>query len=283
MVKRTEVAALIADEQTDASLKRQLQTVLDIRAFASNELALPDNHSYRSYVDVGGSYVLWNVVATGEFSLSAKTWCYPFAGCVAYRGYYAETDARAFADSLEDQGLDVFVGGVAGLLDLGLVRRSGPEHDAGSTVHLSCRGYLSRARSSAGLHQRRHHLQRVFCGRGWSARGCVAGFIDTMTPRDSSAIARSWSASVGFIELVLETRERLAALYVRGLTEQEKRTHKSEIFAALRARYAERSDWFGEGFGQWLEDDLNNAKLALIATYHAQISCVRAAFANVRR
>ena len=119
MAKRTEVTKLIADEQTDENLKKELQTVLDIRAFASTELALPDNHSYRSYVDVGESYVLWNVVATGEFSLTPKNWCYPFAGCVAYRGYYAETDASAFADSLKDQGLDVFVGGVRAYSTLG--------------------------------------------------------------------------------------------------------------------------------------------------------------------
>ena len=90
-----------------------------IRDFASHELALPDNGSYRSYADVGRPYVVWNVVAAPEFSVEPKRWCYPVVGCVAYRGYFVEDRARRFAAGLPAKGFDVMVGGVAAYSTLG--------------------------------------------------------------------------------------------------------------------------------------------------------------------
>jgi hypothetical protein len=40
-----------------------------IRRFAVQELGLPDNASYRNYAALSRPFVLWNVVATPEFSL----------------------------------------------------------------------------------------------------------------------------------------------------------------------------------------------------------------------
>ena len=42
---------------------------------------------------------------SAELSLELKTWCYPFAGCVAYRGYFARADAASFANGLREQGV----------------------------------------------------------------------------------------------------------------------------------------------------------------------------------
>ena len=53
-------------------LRTQLEAVAAIRDFASRELGLPDNGSYRSYADVGRRYVVWNVVAAPEFSVDAE-------------------------------------------------------------------------------------------------------------------------------------------------------------------------------------------------------------------
>ena len=64
------------------------------RAFAETELGLPASKSYREYADLGRPYVVWNVVATPEFSVEPLRWCFPVAGCVAYRGYFDEA-ARA--------------------------------------------------------------------------------------------------------------------------------------------------------------------------------------------
>ncbi len=112
-------AASSTSRRTPAALRTQLEAVTSIRDFASRDLGLPDNGSYRSYADVGRTYVVWNVVAAPEFSVDPKQWCYPFVGCVAYRGYFAERKAHEFAAGLRAQGLDVAVGGVAAYSTLG--------------------------------------------------------------------------------------------------------------------------------------------------------------------
>ena len=65
--------------------------------------------------------MVWNVVATPEFSVRPRTWCFPIAGCVAYRGYFSEKDANEFAAKLKMEGDDVLVGGVGAYSTLGFV------------------------------------------------------------------------------------------------------------------------------------------------------------------
>lgn len=90
-----------------------------IRQFAIDELALPDNNSYRSYVDVRRGSVTWAVFAAPEFSLTPRTWCFPVFGCVPYRGYFSKKSATESAAELQRQGLDVYVTGVTAYSTLG--------------------------------------------------------------------------------------------------------------------------------------------------------------------
>jgi predicted aminopeptidase len=76
-------------------LRQRLQFAQQARVFASEQLKLPDNGSYRVYAELGRPYVVWNVFATPELSLQPVTHCFPIAGCVAYRGYYQQGAARA--------------------------------------------------------------------------------------------------------------------------------------------------------------------------------------------
>ena len=81
----------------DPVLKRKLERVLANREYASRELALPDDRSYRTYTDLGRRFVLWNVFAAPELSLEPRQWCFLIAGCVSYRGYFDEAAARTEA------------------------------------------------------------------------------------------------------------------------------------------------------------------------------------------
>ncbi|MDR2216338.1 MAG: aminopeptidase, partial [Nevskiaceae bacterium] len=121
MRAREPIDKLLARPDTDAQLREQLQRAQRIREFASRELALPDNAAYRSYADIHRPYVVWNVVAAPALSVSPRQWCFPIAGCVAYRGYFSETGAREFASSLAAKGDDVTVGGVPAYSTLGRI------------------------------------------------------------------------------------------------------------------------------------------------------------------
>ena len=113
------VADLLVDPQTPNALKTRLELTQRIRSFATTELKLPDNASYKRYADLHRNAVVWNVVAAPEFSLTLKTWCFPVAGCVGYRGYFSEADARKLSEELKREGLEVNMYGVPAYSTLG--------------------------------------------------------------------------------------------------------------------------------------------------------------------
>ena len=119
MAARRPIDAVIADTAMSAKVKDRLEQVRAARIFATDALGLPDNKSYTSYADIGRDYVVWNVVAAPEFAIQPREWCFPVAGCVAYRGYFAERRAREFAERLRRQGDDVVVQGVPAYSTLG--------------------------------------------------------------------------------------------------------------------------------------------------------------------
>ncbi|MBC7446116.1 MAG: aminopeptidase, partial [Polaromonas sp.] len=113
------------DARTPAALKARLALAQRIRRFAVSELGLPDNPSYQRYADLHRSAAVWNVVAAPEFSLALQTWCFPLAGCVGYRGYFQEAEARAEAARLAAQGLETSVYGVPAYSTLGWLNWAG--------------------------------------------------------------------------------------------------------------------------------------------------------------
>jgi predicted aminopeptidase len=117
--KREPIEDVIADEAADPKLKATLARIETMRRFAVDELLLPHNDSYTSYVELDRPYVVWNVVATPEFSVDPERWCFPFAGCVAYRGYFDKAAADRFAAKLAADGLDVHGGGSTAYSTLG--------------------------------------------------------------------------------------------------------------------------------------------------------------------
>ena len=109
----------LTDAQTPDKLKSKLELTKKIRTFAAQELKLPDNPSYKQYADLKRKAVVWNVVAAPALSLKLKTWCFPVAGCVGYRGYFSEAEAKLEAETLKKLDFDVSVYGVPAYSTLG--------------------------------------------------------------------------------------------------------------------------------------------------------------------
>ena len=119
------VTQWLDDAQTSPELKARLALAQRIRRFAVTDLGLPDNPSYNQYADLHRRAVVWNVVAAPEFSLKLKTWCFPVTGCIGYRGYFDEAQARALAAELKADGLEVSVYGVPAYSTLGWMNWAG--------------------------------------------------------------------------------------------------------------------------------------------------------------
>ncbi|WP_161785033.1 aminopeptidase, partial [Hoeflea sp. BAL378] len=119
MAARQDVAGLVADPGTPKALRARMVSASAIRQFASDALDLPDNASYRSYVDIGRDYVTIAVYAAPEFSLAPVAKCFPVFGCVPYQAFFSADNARKAAAKLQAQGLDAHVSGVTAYSTLG--------------------------------------------------------------------------------------------------------------------------------------------------------------------
>ena len=115
----------LEDPATSEALKTKLALTQRIRQFAVAELGLPDNASYKSYADLHRNAALWNVVAAPPHALTLKTWCFPVAGCVGYRGYYDEAAAKGEAAAQEARGLETAVYPVPAYSTLGWMNWAG--------------------------------------------------------------------------------------------------------------------------------------------------------------
>jgi predicted aminopeptidase len=269
MSKRVPIARVIAKPSTPPALRSQLEAVAAIRDFASRELGLPDNGSYRSYADVGRRYVVWNVVAAPEFSVEPKQWCYPIVGCVAYRGYFVESRARRFAARLVSQGLDVTVGGVAAYSTLGhfddpvLNTMMGwSDVELASIIFHELTHQLLYVRNDSSFNEALATTVEEEGVRRWlQAQGREADLAEHLVQQEHYAKV---------IDLLSATRAELRTVYASGLAPGPMRDKKRAAFDSMRASFARmKAGWGGHApFESWFDEDLNNANLASIATYY---------------
>lgn len=267
---RVPIDEVIADSRTPPELRRRLEEVRQARAFAVSDLGLPSNRSYTTYADIGRPYVVWNVVATPEFSVQPEHWCFPVAGCVAYRGYFSELRARDFAYRLEQRGSDVVVEGVPAYSTLG--RFADPvlssmlrygEDDLVATIFHELAHQLLYVRNDSGFNEAfAITVEDVGLERWLKARGAADRFREFRAEEARNA---------ALIAVLTRARSALAALYASGRTPGEMRTGKARILATLAAdiRARERSDRVRYPvYDEWIMTGLNNAQLASVATYY---------------
>lgn len=268
MRARRPIDTVVADPKTPPSVRDRLLDVRAARDFASTRLFLPDNRSYRTYADIERPYVVWNVVATPELSVEPKRWCFPIAGCVAYRGYFREKQARKFAAGLARHGLDAIVQGVPAYSTLGKLA---------DPVLSSMLRYGSDELAAMVFHELAHQLLYVKNDTEFNEAFAVtvenAGLERWLTAQGhADLIARyrkEQEEERAFVTLFAQARADLARLYASSSSVEEKRAGKSMILQRLardvRALEARYSVHF---YDSWLEEGLNNAYLASLATYY---------------
>jgi predicted aminopeptidase len=270
MHEREPIPKVIADPSTPASVRAHLVQVQAAREFAVTDLGLPDNKSYRSYADIGRPYVVWNVVATPEFSVIPVHWCFPVAGCVSYRGYFHEQSAREFAWKMQKQDFDVSVGGVAAYSTLGKfadpvlssMLRYGDD-DLAATVFHELAHQLLYVRDDSSFNEAFATTVEDAGLERWIAH--QGGGMRIREYRDEQA------REAASVKMLSATRARLAQLYSSGVPPQAMRERKQQILGQLAGEI--RALEFREGvtyplYDQWIAEGLNNAQLASIATYY---------------
>ncbi|WP_439863605.1 aminopeptidase [Pseudomonas antarctica] len=277
---REPVSEVIAYPSRPQLLRDHLVQSQKARAFASEHLHLPDNQSYRLYADIGRPYVVWNVFATQEFSLSPVTHCFPIAGCVAYRGYYNQGAARGEAALLKQRGMDVSIGGVEAYSTLGWFN---------DPIMSSMMSWGDERLATLIFHELAH--QRFYVKDDTEFNESYANFVEQEG-------TRQWRAARGlppisdaalqqrdqFIRLVLDTRKRLEALYAQPLAAQAMRQAKAAEFERLRSEYRRMRDsqWGGDKrYDVWINQPMNNARLLPFGLYDQWVPAFAALFRQV--
>ena len=268
--ERVPIDKVIADPHTSAAVRSQLEQVQAARDFASQDLGLPDNNSYRSYADIGRPFVVWNVVATPEFSITPEHWCFPVAGCVAYRGYFHEEAARKFAWEMAAKGFDVTVGGVPAYSTLGKfsdpvlssMLRYGDDELAATIFHELAHQLLYVRDDSAFNEAFATTVEDAGLERWIAHQG---GGMRIREYRDEQA------REAAAVKMLSATRARLAQLYASGVPVPVMRERKRQILAELAKQirateYREKVTY--PLYDEWIAEGLNNAQLASIATYY---------------
>jgi len=259
--------------ETPPALRERLALSQRIRDYASSELKLPDNGSYRRYADLHRAAAVWNVVAAPDLSLSLKTWCFVIVGCVGYRGYYEQAAAEREAALLREQGDEVSVYGVPAYSTLGWMNWAGgdpllstfiryPEGELARLIFHELAHQVAYANGDTTFNESFAVTVERIGGERWLATHA--------SPEAREEYTRYESRRRDFRELTLRYRGELDALYKGGDNSAIKRLKKEEIMTRLRLDYAQlkAERWSGfSGYDNWFAN-ANNASFGVLAAYN---------------
>ena len=281
MQRAKPVSEWIADPQTPAPLRQRLELARRIRDFASRELKLPDNGSYRSYAKLDRPYVVWNVFAAPEFSVKPVQSCFPVAGCVAYRGFFARADAERYAARLRDQGLDVFSYGVPAYSTLGWF-----DDPLLSTFIRYPEWELARLIFHELAHQELYVKGDTTFNESFAVtvedEGVRRWLESEGRTNELQAFREAQARHREFVTLIEDARARLARLYAEGLAPSAMRAAKRAEFARLEERYAAlKARWGGYSGYDRLMQAPNNALVASVTAYTRFVPAFRRELAAV--
>lgn len=284
--RREPIAAVLQQPDLDPALRARLELVAPLRRFAAEALGLRVDGSYTSVARVDADQIVHVVTAAPRDGLEPKTWWFPIAGRVPYRGYFDRADAEAFAATLEAEGYDTLVRPAVAFSTLGwfddpvlsTMLRGDAVDLVETIVHelthatLYVPGHASFNESFA-LFVGLQGAERFFRARGDEARAATC--------------AARWADALTFSALLAAVIARLDAAYAAGVTDAE----RAALLTAAQAEAAHQQ-WLTTGYASFWRRPLNNAVIVhdrlyadRLATFDALLTChagdLRAAIAAV--
>lgn len=281
----------LADPATPLALQQRLKLAQDMRRFAVTELHLPDNASYHRYADLQRRHAVWNVVAAPEFSLTLKTWCFPVAGCVGYRGYFSEADAQAEAQAQRAAGLEASVYGVPAYSTLGWMNWLGGDPLLNTFIAYP-EGEVARLLFHELSHQVLYVADDTVFNESFATAverlGGALWLAQRAGPQARQAYAEFDARRQQFKALTRSTRDRLKEIYTtdgpRATAKASQAVLKHQVMQDFRAAYAElKTRWGGySAYDAWVAQ-ANNAAFGAQAAYDELVPGFEALFARTGR
>ena len=268
--KREPIVEVIDDPQTSPELAERLRLIQEARAFSIAELGLPDNKSYQTYSDLERDYVVWNVFAAAEFSLTPKQWCYPVAGCVSYRGYFKKEAAEREELQLREDGFDVHLGGVSAYSTLGKFN---------DPVLSTMMRWDDVQLASVLFHELAHQLLYVKGDSGFNESFATAveefGIERFLLSKEMSDEFRRYQEGKELrrelMQLINDARIDLRLLYAEPISDGDKRRLKQQRLDQLAQAIRDELEASGRDPATWMQKPLNNARIASLALYEGRL------------
>ncbi|GJM04192.1 MAG: aminopeptidase [marine bacterium B5-7] len=270
--KRQNINTLLGNNELSDSQRKRLEVVMKLREFSISQLGLPDNNSYLSYADLERDFVIWNIFATEEFSLSPLKWCYLIVGCLNYRGYFSEADAKNHVIKLKEQGHDTFIGGVSAYSTLGWF-----DDPVLNTMLRWNDIQLATVMFHELAHQQLYIKNDTEFNESYAEAVATIGVVKWLEQSSDNNLLSEYiqfqSQEKKFISLVMKYKAALDKLYRSETDKKQMLIQKKAVFQQMEDEYKTLSHhWKKDRYTHWFSTDLNNAKLAAIVTYQQYAS-----------
>lgn len=277
MINTRDVNEVIDDVNTPAGLKNKLRLTQNVLAFAQQR-GLDVDGSYQRYVALDRTHVVWNVFVTPQQSLRLEQWCYPIAGCVSYKGFFAREDADQFATKMQLEGKQSYVGGVAAYSTLGWF------NDPLLSTFIG-RDDLDLA--ALLFHELSHKVIYVADDTVFNESFATAAeqilLSDWLNQNENGGAFEHFAIDAEHLSqhllnqrrrsevigLIVEVKNTLSLEFSKETDGEQKQRAAEAIFSQLRDRYQLLSMQWGETrpFEYWMTSDINNPKIAAIGAY----------------
>ena len=236
---RKPISRELASRDLPAEVRAKLETVLEVRKFAADNLQLNVGGAYKTITQVDQRAIVWVVMAAPRDSLKPYLWWFPIVGYVPYRGYFNVDQAKAEAATMESDGYDTYIRPaiafsslgffndplLSNLLDLDRVEL------AGVIIHeLFHRTYFLKS-----------DVMFDESAATWvGSHGAVAFFTSTegSNSPDAAAARGMLASDLRFALFLQQEQARLLRLYDSGLPKNEILNRRMKVFTEINSDYA---------------------------------------------
>lgn len=269
LLQRESMEAASKDDRLSAEQRERLSLVAAAKAYALRAIGLKHTGSYEQVVVLNRSAVTYVVSGAPKDALQPYLWHFPVVGAVPYKGFFDKSDAEAEKRSLESQGYDAYLRGVAAFSLLGWL----PD-----PIYSSLLKYDPPVLANIIIHELTHATVYLkgesSFNEGFATFVGNKGAVGFLTERygANSPEVRYAEGSLRdeqrFTRFLSEVVAELRGLYRRPYTIEEKLQRREALFAEAKARFVlipYETDYFS-GFAK---TPLNNAYLMTHLTYQS--------------
>jgi len=271
LARQHPVEDVLQDEHRTPQERQKIRLILDVRAFAINQLGLHDSHSYTTFVHLDRPYVSYNLSAAPPDALTPYAWRFPFLGHTPYKGFFKKDYALREQHALEQQGYDTYLRGVRAYSTLGYfsdpILSSMLAYDDFSLINTIIHEMLHQTVWIKGSVSFNESLASFVGERGTVAYLAQRYGVDApeyQRYRDQRADA------LVFEEYIRALIERLDALYHEPISRADKLRRRAQIFTEAVTAYPDvfvrmKTPDYRTFFER---QPLNNAVLLAYRVYH---------------